>query len=1046
MEDQEKLNFEKPFPLLVVNEDNSLSLSTEAALILSSAAYRKLSVITYITSDEVCDKGLASQPIESDETQYHPCKNEDKSTSVVDASLIEEKGINESSEMSILLIRIKSLERLLTSDQLAQRILKFALFSSSHIIFQTSSSLLHRHSKKISALDLLKALNDELKIVEADLYTIFVAPLIIWVDAIYEEWQSTRLLDEENREGYLEVILSNKQGGQSNEHNIVLKKEALVELFKKVSQIVTSFPAMKLEDLNHNSSLSDVEHISASISSEISFLTKLLGMIGLKSVDESQDSMKNILDFIAPCLQESNICLTIVEPVVGNDLEYKHKDSSTPLNQFLLTHNSSSSENTPNNITFGRSGLINSTKDKDKSSSIGKNESNASQNENQQSPEKLTEDIEHQNFSLPHDQEHSIKSILFPSRPLEIDFSRSKLSKDNPSFFFRQSLGLIDSDVNERRSVPLGLNRNSGNVFKQSLNMSHDSYLTGQENRCRDSDGKNSKSGKSSSNPSIESLFTEIKVLKSLLDRSQAESRDRAFALKQAQFELETIKLKQENFTVNFSTSFKEQIDRLTTTYELEKADLRKNYTALQKECECTKHEMAKKDEALRLLRAELEKLDNAHKTFSNKLAQADSAKSKLEETVRDLKENLTKAQTANVELKMTKQYLNDQLEFYKIQSEESRKMYERLFLNISSQRNCSKEKSSNPDLLELNKALTASVTKLQTKNNSLEDEIKLLKSFRKIVYSCSSFRCQKCTKLFDPTAILAHCDNCLGSPVLEKSNSLVRKFTNHNSEKLILREKSQGNSPGDKKQCEHPSELYNSVFSAVSARIEKTVVNSEGPRPVVQYIIKVTKDNKEWEVRRKFKEFCDLYNTLVADQPSLSLPKSCKVIQDFYNHMKTFVEKSHKLPLEDRKIALEKFLNDLAEISQVRSSSAFKEFLIIQEPPSFTNLPTGDPKPPIPQKTMHKENVLEVKDNLFKCIYDKDLELNFLSENTSYDKFNSNSTAADHQGYRPEEPRTSSQFQHLGGGHMIKRPSEGKRDSALSGIGNVFQKKFVFN
>ena len=78
-------------------------------------------------------------------------------------------------------------------------------------------------------------------------------------------------------------------------------------------------------------------------------------------------------------------------------------------------------------------------------------------------------------------------------------------------------------------------------------------------------------------------------------------------------------------------------------------------------------------------------------------------------------------------------------------------------------------------------------------------------------------------------------------------------EYINNNN---IIREQ-QNSQPQSLPQTKQ--EIHMPVFNPVSVRVDKTIINNDGPRPVIQYVLQITQEDREWEVRRKFKEFCDL-------------------------------------------------------------------------------------------------------------------------------------------------------------------------------------------
>ena len=108
---------------------------------------------------------------------------------------------------------------------------------------------------------------------------------------------------------------------------------------------------------------------------------------------------------------------------------------------------------------------------------------------------------------------------------------------------------------------------------------------------------------------------------------------------------------------------------------------------------------------------------------------------------------------------------------------------------------------------------------------------------------------------------------------------------------------------------------------------------------------MQVAQEGREWQVLHKFKEFKDLYGMIVEQFPTVILPMSCRVIHEYYSDMAKLLQKNQKPSIQDNKIALEKFMNDLGEIPQICGSQIFRDFLDIKETPIPTKSSNVDKK-----------------------------------------------------------------------------------------------------
>lgn len=441
----------------------------------------------------------------------------------------------------------------------------------------------------------------------------------------------------------------------------------------------------------------------------------------------------------------------------------------------------------------------------------------------------------------------------------------------------------------------------------------------------------------------LKNMSREIEDLQKKMDTLRLESQEKTFLVKQLQNELDTRKQRESLDTDNLEKRFRNEMDRQSLEHEREKAEFRKNHSIAINQAELYKKEMLRKDEEYKQLQQQLERLQETNSHLTDRLRhQSETMQPKTDDNVRELKENLAKAENTIIELKMNKQYLTDQLEFYKMQTEESRKLYERLILTASAQRN-SNETVAQSELLATNKSLSTSLAKLQSKNKVLEDTIEFLKPFKKVLKNSRAVQCQKCSNLINPSSFLGHIETCANMQKFDKSLSSINNFISSNNVRDEMVQ--QFTLQQIKTDAKSEPVMQMPVFTPVAVKIEGTVINNDGPRPVIQYVMQVAQEGREWQVLHKFKEFKDLYGMIVEQFPTVILPKSCRVIHEYYSDMAKLLQKNQKPSIQDNKIALEKFMNDLGEIPQICGSQIFRDFLDIKETPIPTKSSNVDKK-----------------------------------------------------------------------------------------------------
>ena len=102
---------------------------------------------------------------------------------------------------------------------------------------------------------------------------------------------------------------------------------------------------------------------------------------------------------------------------------------------------------------------------------------------------------------------------------------------------------------------------------------------------------------------------------------------------------------------------------------------------------------------------------------------------------------------------------------------------------------------------------------------------------------------------------------------------------------------------------------------------------NRENRRLYVEYKLKARRGKKEWEVIRKYKEFCELWTEI---SKKYSVDKFSAPVKDLFK-LNRGTEAAQSSSMADRHKILQDFLNELCTLSNIPDSEAIKIFL--QEP-----------------------------------------------------------------------------------------------------------------
>ena len=82
----------------------------------------------------------------------------------------------------------------------------------------------------------------------------------------------------------------------------------------------------------------------------------------------------------------------------------------------------------------------------------------------------------------------------------------------------------------------------------------------------------------------------------------------------------------------------------------------------------------------------------------------------------------------------------------------------------------------------------------------------------------------------------------------------------------------------------------------------------------------------------RKYRAFCELHHKLKKRYPNIEFPSSVSQILGFSTNVSTFISSKRRTVIEDRKRALQQYLNDLVRLINVEECPILREFLGVNE------------------------------------------------------------------------------------------------------------------
>lgn len=250
-----------------------------------------------------------------------------------------------------------------------------------------------------------------------------------------------------------------------------------------------------------------------------------------------------------------------------------------------------------------------------------------------------------------------------------------------------------------------------------------------------------------------------------------------------------------------------------------------------------------------------------------------------------------------NSEIKVEKSYLENQINFYKDQIDDNKKLQDTLLGALQQQLKIDDDNTAS-ELLATNKNLGTSLGKAEARIKSLETKLCRYKLYKQMVAGAKAFQCKETGKMISKNGFLAHLQH------LEKSS----------------------------KQGERDSD--DSMIKPIEqvVKITQTMIKEcpDTGRAFTEYLMHIKYSKSLWKISRTYKEFCELNHNLVRAFPTIKLPDSANHILGFGGNVSSLISSKKKAILEDRRTALEEYLNDLFKIPQIASSQALREFLKI--------------------------------------------------------------------------------------------------------------------
>lgn len=356
----------------------------------------------------------------------------------------------------------------------------------------------------------------------------------------------------------------------------------------------------------------------------------------------------------------------------------------------------------------------------------------------------------------------------------------------------------------------------------------------------------------------------------------------------------------------------KDDQDKRVQELDKKQRDLETQIMLKQQECDLLRREVERKDRIEQTLNNEIKEYKSEISTINKEMKNIAVETPESAQLKQEMAKKVIERENQIFELRMNKQYLADQVEFYKGQNEDTKRLYEKLLFNSNVSQKMGSD-NTNSELISVNKTLSVSLSKMQSKNKMLEEQVGYYKQFKKIVKYSNSVQCHKCFRNVNPQGFIEHLQNCTNE---EPSPTKYKPLVASKLEPVPVAVKM------PEKQKPQNANL--------TVQIRKTEISKSNEKPYIQYLVEINREGKHWIVKKRYMEFCSLYNNILAEMPGVVVPKSSSVVQTLYNNISSA---QRKPMVEDRKQMLEKFMNDLVMNRDIRYCNAFREFLQLEEP-----------------------------------------------------------------------------------------------------------------
>ena len=299
----------------------------------------------------------------------------------------------------------------------------------------------------------------------------------------------------------------------------------------------------------------------------------------------------------------------------------------------------------------------------------------------------------------------------------------------------------------------------------------------------------------------------------------------------------------------------------------------------------------------------------------------------------------------------------------------------------------------NNCELVETNKNLSTSLEKSDTRCKEYQEKVNHIKIYKKMINNCSSLQCLHCSQNILIGVFIPHLVSCakidlanynkypisnsmsnlsnsgkftVSGPVkdlnsisystplkqiltpnvsitpqeMPKKSDNKKQSEKGKQEVKETKKKNSNETPEDEEIEENEEKSQNNNNNANNSNnspdfvinIAQTLIKEGNDhKPFIEYLIYCKKGLQKWLVSRKYKNFCEMHQILIGLFPGFQFPSTSKALINSFNDFNNLQDLRKPKIIDERKIMLESYLQEIAKNSEILNCLPFKQFVGIE-------------------------------------------------------------------------------------------------------------------